>query len=99
MILGKRTTLCLIAAGLLTTFPCHLRAQSGEPQRLASEHHAGDAPADPGPLATDLSPALKPAAIHAAMRKVADWQVAREEGLSQPGLDLRHALRRPALRL
>ncbi len=37
----------------------------------------GDAPADPGPLASDLSPALEPAAIHAAMRKVADWQTSR----------------------
>jgi rhamnogalacturonyl hydrolase YesR len=37
----------------------------------------GDAPADGGPLATDLSPALKPAAIDKALRKVADWQLAR----------------------
>jgi len=36
----------------------------------------GDAPDDPGPLATDLSPALKPKAIEAAMTKVADWQLA-----------------------
>jgi rhamnogalacturonyl hydrolase YesR len=37
----------------------------------------GDAPADGGPLASDLSPALQPAAIDKAMRKVADWQLAR----------------------
>jgi rhamnogalacturonyl hydrolase YesR len=37
----------------------------------------GDAPADGGPLATDLSPALKPAAIDKALRKVAEWQLAR----------------------
>ncbi|WP_205746658.1 glycoside hydrolase family 88/105 protein [Duganella callida] len=37
----------------------------------------GDAPADAGPLATDLSPALTPAAIDKAMRKVADWQLPR----------------------
>ena len=43
-------------------------------ERKASD---GDAPSDPGPLATNLSPALKPAAIRAAMRKVADWQSAR----------------------
>jgi len=36
----------------------------------------GDAPDDPGPLATDLSAALKPKAIEAAMTKVADWQLA-----------------------
>lgn len=37
----------------------------------------GDALDNPGPLATDLSVELKPAAIQAAMRKVADWQSAR----------------------
>jgi rhamnogalacturonyl hydrolase YesR len=37
---------------------------------------AGDAPADPGPLA-NLSPAMRPADVKLAMRKVADWQLAR----------------------
>jgi len=37
--------------------------------------HVGDAPDDPGPLATNLSAELKPKAISAAMKKVADWQV------------------------
>jgi rhamnogalacturonyl hydrolase YesR len=37
--------------------------------------HVGDAPDDPGPLATDLSAELKPKAIDAAMKKVGDWQV------------------------
>ncbi len=48
-------------------------------QLTANEGKAevGDAPPDPGPLASNLSPALKPAAIQAAMRKVADWQSAR----------------------
>jgi unsaturated rhamnogalacturonyl hydrolase len=48
-------------------------------QMTANERKAvvGDAPADPGPLATDLSGALKPIDIQAAMRKVADWQNAR----------------------
>jgi rhamnogalacturonyl hydrolase YesR len=40
---------------------------------------SGDAPDDPGPLATDLSPALTHAAIRKAVRKVADWQLARSE--------------------
>lgn len=39
--------------------------------------HFGDAPVDGGPLATDLSPALQPADIDRALRKVADWQLAR----------------------
>jgi unsaturated rhamnogalacturonyl hydrolase len=37
---------------------------------------AGDSPADPGPLATDVSPALTHQAIRAAMKKVSDWQIA-----------------------
>lgn len=45
--------------------------------------HFGDAPANPGPLATDLSPDLTPSAIDAATRKVADWELAR----SQPYFD------------
>ncbi len=45
--------------------------------------HFGDAPADGGPLATDLSAALQPAAIDKAIRKVADWQLVR----SLPYLD------------
>jgi len=40
---------------------------------------AGDSPDDPGPLATDLSPALTHAAIRQAVRKVADWQLAHSE--------------------
>jgi unsaturated rhamnogalacturonyl hydrolase len=45
--------------------------------------HFGDAPANPGPLATDLSSDLTPAAIDKATRKVADWELAR----SQPYFD------------
>jgi rhamnogalacturonyl hydrolase YesR len=61
----------MLAAG------CLCATASG--QLTANERKAsvGDAPLDPGPLANDLSPALKPAAIQAAMRKVADWQSAR----------------------
>ncbi|HSZ62000.1 MAG TPA: glycoside hydrolase family 88 protein [Terriglobales bacterium] len=40
---------------------------------------AGDSPDEPGPLATDLSPALTHAAISKAAQKVADWQLARAE--------------------
>jgi unsaturated rhamnogalacturonyl hydrolase len=39
----------------------------------------GDAPDNPGPLATELSSELKPKAIDAAMKKVGDWQVAYAE--------------------
>lgn len=42
-----------------------------------TSRHFGDAPVDGGPLAADLSPALRPADIDRALRKVADWQLAR----------------------
>jgi rhamnogalacturonyl hydrolase YesR len=45
--------------------------------------HFGDAPDDPGPLATDLAYSTKPAAVAKAMHKVADWQLQR----SQPFFD------------
>src|SRR5271170_5880878 len=41
--------------------------------------HVGDSPDDPGALATGLSSELKAKAIDAAMKKVADWQVAVAE--------------------
>ncbi|CAN7326655.1 glycoside hydrolase family 88 protein [Pseudoduganella sp. LjRoot289] len=44
-----------------------------------TSRHFGDAPADGGPLATDLSPALQSAAIDKALRKVADWQLERTQ--------------------
>src|SRR6185437_6842915 len=37
----------------------------------------GSDPDNPGPLAKDLSPAIKPAAIEKAVLKVADWQLAQ----------------------
>ena len=46
-------------------------AKPGEVER----DHVGDAPDDPGPLATGLSAELKTKDIDAAMKKVADWQV------------------------
>jgi unsaturated rhamnogalacturonyl hydrolase len=42
---------------------------------------AGDSPEDPGPLATNLSPALTHGAIRKAAQKVADWQLARAESI------------------
>jgi unsaturated rhamnogalacturonyl hydrolase len=41
--------------------------------------HIGDAPDNAPPLATDLSPALTPNAVTQAIRKVADWQLARAQ--------------------
>ena len=39
----------------------------------------GSDPDDPGPIARDLSHAITPAAISAAMRKVADWQLGQTQ--------------------
>ncbi len=49
-------------------------APAAQPASVEREH-VGDAPDDPGPLATGLSAELKTKDIDAAMKKVADWQV------------------------
>jgi len=43
-----------------------------------NSRHFGSDPDDPGPIA-NLSPAMTPAAVGAAMKKVADWQMAQSE--------------------
>ena len=57
------------------------KAPEGEPATPWSVERAsaGDSPDDPGPLATDLSPAFTHAAIRKAAQRVADWQLARAE--------------------
>ena len=59
---------------LCVPFCTTVRAQA---VRDVDERAAGDAPADPGPLAHDVSGKLSRAAVTAAMRRVADWQLAR----------------------
>ena len=44
-----------------------------------NSRHFGDDPDDGGPIATDLSGSLDPAAVGKAMRKVGDWQMTRSE--------------------
>jgi len=48
-----------------------------QPANTAPVASPGDQPDNPGPLATDLSPALHSKQIRAAMRKVADWELGR----------------------
>lgn len=58
------------------------RAPSPEEQKRIQHDiasHIGDTPDNAGPLAKDLSPKLKPRAVEAAIRKVADWQLKRAE--------------------
>lgn len=52
------------------------REQKGIARDIAQ--HEGDAPANPGPKA-NLSGAMQPAAVRAAMRKVADWELHRAQ--------------------
>ncbi|MGA9185121.1 MAG: glycoside hydrolase family 88 protein [Candidatus Acidiferrales bacterium] len=54
------------------------RAQKLPPAEQPS--FVGDAPADPGPLATEVSGELKQQAIRHVVAKVADWQLARIAG-------------------
>ena len=54
------------------------------PQQLAgiakdNSRHFGDDPDDGGPIATDLTASLDPAAVGKAMRKVGDWQLTRSQ--------------------
>jgi unsaturated rhamnogalacturonyl hydrolase len=71
----RRAFVPVVAGLALCALACHL----GLGQMTADESKAvvGDAPDDPGPLATGLSAKITSNNIQAAMRKVADWQVAR----------------------
>lgn len=40
-----------------------------------NSRHFGSDPDDPGPLANDLNPSIKPRDVAKAMRKIADWQL------------------------
>jgi unsaturated rhamnogalacturonyl hydrolase len=70
--------LYLLLGAFLITAPSAQPQTVQQPAAAAptvEREHVGDAPDDPGPLATDLSSALKPAAIRTAVKKVADWQL------------------------
>src|SRR5665213_3773300 len=65
----------ILIAVLLGTSNAACFAQ--QPTKNEAAPSPGDQPSDPGPLATDLSPALHSKQIRAAMRKVADWELQR----------------------
>jgi unsaturated rhamnogalacturonyl hydrolase len=73
----QRDKVIAVTCFALLTMGCLQGIAGGQLTENERKASVGDAPPDPGPLATDLSPALKPQAIQAAMRKVADWQSAR----------------------
>jgi unsaturated rhamnogalacturonyl hydrolase len=63
-----------VLAGLLSAVT--LPAQQADPAiPMDQRAKPGSSPVDPGPMATDLSPAIKSTAIKAAVKKVADWQL------------------------
>jgi unsaturated rhamnogalacturonyl hydrolase len=71
---GARFFLSLILlSGVSFGSACAEYRQSGS--QPVDRTSVGDAPDAPGPLATDLSPALKSRDTQAAMKKVADWQL------------------------
>ena len=69
---SRLTIVGLLLVGLIC-------ARDGSCQLTENERKpvVGDAPADPGPLATDLSGELQPQAVRNAMRRVANWQLPR----------------------
>ena len=78
------SSLCVGPMGLAQT----VSMKNATPQKLAgiakdNSRHFGDDPEDGGPLATDLQTSLRPAAVAAAMKRVADWQLEQ----SQPYFD------------
>jgi unsaturated rhamnogalacturonyl hydrolase len=75
MKLRLKTTLALLLSASISTV---VLAQTPSPfEKKVPIPSVGDSPQDPGPLAKDLSGAIEPAPVRAAMKKVADWQLAR----------------------
>ena len=70
--------LCLLAHPTLGQQTATSPASSSE-QHSAHWDGEGDSPDDPGPLATDLSPALTTSAVDKAINRVADWQLRHAE--------------------
>jgi unsaturated rhamnogalacturonyl hydrolase len=80
---SKSTLSRYVALGLFLGATClgTLAQTTPAPAPVSVERESvGDAPDNPGPLATGLSSELRPKAIDAAMKKVADWQV----GVAEP---------------
>ena len=71
----ERTIHCLFLFGAFL-IPAALASGQQSESRDPS-YGSGDTPAQAGRLATGLSPALNPEAVAKAMRKVADWQLAK----------------------
>jgi unsaturated rhamnogalacturonyl hydrolase len=68
--------------GIPTSASISATEQAGIDEDILRQHF-GDIPVDPGPKA-HLSAALNPAAVDAAVRKVADWELKRAEPYMNP---------------
>ncbi len=92
MSLERRVWIAALVAGSILAvgvrqqkvFAQQVSYEHATPQQLAgiakdNSRHFGDDPDDGGPIATDLSASLDPAAVGKAMRKVADWQLTRSQ--------------------
>ena len=87
---SPRTRACvtMLIAAVVSLSVAQAQTQQISPDQLAgiqkdTARHFGDAPEDPGPKASDLSSKLSRPDVARAMRKVADWELAR----SQPYFD------------
>jgi unsaturated rhamnogalacturonyl hydrolase len=85
-----RVTLTLLLALALPAGGQAVKSHEQAAPPPVEEAPGGDMPSDPGPLASDLSGDLRTSAIHAAVKRVADWQLARIEG--QFNRDWRYAV-------
>jgi len=86
MLHERKTPMLVLATGIFLFLFFNIQPQQACAQHQPSAHeqaniamnatrHFGDAPDNPGPLATDLSSSTKPKEVAKAMRKVADWQL------------------------
>lgn len=73
----KFSALPLLVA--LSLSPALSQAPAAQAPSPVDRAAVGDAPDNPGPLATDVSGAITHAAIKKAVAKVADWQLAQSE--------------------
>ncbi len=76
--LRVRVIFYIAVLSVVATAACRMsfaQTAPAAPAASVEREHVGDAPDDPGPLATGLSAELKTKDIDAVMKKVADWQV------------------------
>jgi unsaturated rhamnogalacturonyl hydrolase len=69
----------VVAVAILLVTPARFASYAQNTKAAQQETYVGDAPADPGLLAKDVSGALNQRTIQHVLRKVADWQLARAQ--------------------